>query len=422
MELLILFLLTVVNGVLALSELAVVSARKLRLEHMAEAGDTGARAALELANHPNRFLSTVQIGITLVGIFAGAFGGATIAENLEERLDTVPPLEPYSEGISVGLVVLLTTYLSLVIGELVPKRLALQNPERVAVMVAKPMTILSQISAPAVKILSVSTDLLLRLLGVSQSDEPPVTEAEIRALIQQGAEAGIFDSAEHDMVAGVFSLGDQRVSAIMTPRTEITWLDLNDSDEENQRTIIECPHSRLPVCRGGLDNIVGIVRAKEVLNRCLAGQPFDLAALVYEPPFVPESRPVSKVLELFKQTKRHMVLVIGEHGGVEGLVTMQDILEEIVGDIEQVLAVQREDGSWLLDGLLTMNELIEILQIKELPDEEEGHYETLGGFVMARLGYIPSAADHFEWNGIYFEIVDMDGLRVDKVLVQQNKP
>jgi putative hemolysin len=422
MELLILFLLTIVNGILALSELAVVSARKLRLEHMAKAGNTGARAALELANHPNHFLSTVQIGITLVGIFAGAFGGATIAESLEERLDTVPPLEPYSEGISVGLVVLLTTYLSLVIGELVPKRLALQNPERVAALVAKPMAILSRISAPAVKILSVSTDVLLRLLGASQSDEPPVTEAEIRALIQQGTEAGIFEAAEHEMVAGVFSLGDQRVSAIMTPRTEITWLDLDDSDEENERKIIECPHSRLPVCRGGLDHIVGIVRAKEVLNRCLAGQPFDLAALAYEPLFVPESRPVSKVLELFKQTKRHMVLVIGEHGGVEGLVTMQDVLEEIVGDIEQALAVQREDGSWLLDGLLPMNDLIGLLQIKELPGEEEGHYETLGGFVMARLGYIPSPADHFEWNGIYFEIVDMDGRRVDKVLVQRNKP
>ncbi len=421
MELLILFLLTVVNGILAMSELAVVSARKLRLEQMAQAGDTGARAALELANHPNRFLSTVQIGITLVGIFAGAFGGATIAESLEERLDTVPSLAPYSEGISVGVVVLLTTYLSLVIGELAPKRLALQNPERVAAMVAKPMTILSRASAPAVKILSVSTDVLLRLLNVPPSSEPPVTEAEIRALIEQGAEVGIFETAEQDMVAGVFSLGDQRVSAIMTPRTEITWLDLNDSDEENRRKISECSHSRFPVCRGGLDNIVGIVRAKEVLNRCLEGQPFDLTALAYEPLFVPESRPVSKVLELFKQTKRHMVVVIGEHGGVEGLVTMQDILEEIVGDIEQPQAVQREDGSWLLDGLLPVNELKEILQIKALPGEEEDHYETLGGFVMAYLGRIPSPADHFEWNGIYFEIVDMDGRRVDKVLVQQKK-
>jgi putative hemolysin len=421
LELLVLFLLTVLNGVLAMSETAIVAVRKTRLEQLADAGDTRARTALELANHPNRFLSTVQIGITLVGILAGAFGGATIAESLEDQFDTVPAFEPYSEGISVALVVLLTTYLSLVIGELAPKRLALQSPERIAALVAKPMQLLSRVSAPVVKILSVSTDLLLGLLRVSPSEEPPVTEDDVRAMIRVGTETGIFETAEQDMVAGVLSLGDQRVSAIMTPRTEITWLNLDDSDEENRRKIIQCPHSRMPVCRGGLDNVVGILRAKHVLNRCLDGQPFDIQATLYEPLFVPESRLASKALELLKQTRRHMVLVVGEHGGIEGLVTLQDILEEIVGDIERPQAVQREDGSWLLDGLLPVNELKEILRVKELPGESDGHYETLGGFVMTYLGHIPSASDHFEWNGLYFEVVDMDGRRVDKVLVQ-HKP
>jgi putative hemolysin len=417
-EILIVLLLAVVNGVLAMSEIAIVSARKSRLQVLAEAGDERAQTALELADNPNRFLSTVQVGITLIGVLTGAFGGATVAESLEDSLDRIPALEPYSEGISVGIVVLVTTYLSLVVGELVPKRLALQSPERLAMLVAKPMHTLSVATTPVVKLLSISTDVILRLMGAKPSEEPYVTEDDIRAMIHQGAETGILEEAERDMVAGVFSLDDQRAGAIMTPRTEINWIDVDDSAEEIRRKIAQYPHSRLPVGRGSLDNVIGVIRAKDILNRFLDEQPFDLQAAVHEPLFVPESRPVSKVLELFKRTRRHMALVIGEHGGIEGLVTIHDILEEIVGDIEKPQAVQREDGSWLLDGLLPVNELKEILQVKALPDEDDHDYETLGGFVMSYLGYVPSAADHFEWNGLSFEIVDMDGRRVDKVLVQ----
>jgi putative hemolysin len=422
-EVLFILLLLVANGVFAMSELAVISSRKARLQRMAEAGDARARAALELANAPDRFLSTIQIGITLVGILAGAFGGATIAEQLGAQLARVPVLAEYGEAVGLGIVVLAITYLSLVVGELVPKRLALNNPERIAKMVARPMGLLSRFASPVVRVLSFSTSAVLRLLRLKASDEPPVTEEEIKVLIEQGAKAGVILEAEQEMVEGVFKLADRRVGALMTPRADIAWLDVNGPPGELYAQIAASPYSRFPVCLGALDNVVGVVKAKDLLARCASGEPLDLRGAMRRPLFVPDSRSALQVLEAFKGARTHLALLVDEYGAVEGLVTTNDILEAIVGDIAPAgaqgdeEAVRREDGSWLLDGSLPLEEFKEIFPVGRLPGEERGGYHTLAGFVMSYLGRIPRTADRFEWQGMRVEVVDMDGKRVDKVLV-----
>jgi putative hemolysin len=427
-EVVIIFLLIIANGILAMSEIAVVSARRARLQQWANAGDTKARAALELANAPNQFLSTIQVGITLVGILAGAFGGATIAKKLAADLQEIPFLAPYSHAVGLGIVVLGITYASLIIGELVPKRLALNSPERIAAAVAMPMRALSRLASPAVYLLSLSTDAVLRALGVRPSEEPPVTEEEIRLLLEQGAQAGTFEVVEQAMVERVFRLGDRRVAGVMTPRTEIVWLDCDASPEEIRRTVTESVHSRFLVAQGTLDNVLGVVHAKDLLARTFVGQPIDLTALVQQPLYVPESMRALTVLELFKQSGTHIALVVDEYGGIQGLVTPSDILEAIVGDIpsagelREPHAIQREDGSWLLDGMLSIDEFKELFHLSTLPGEEQGVYQTLAGFVIMHLGRIPAAADHFEWEGLRFEVVDMDGNRVDKVLVMPVPP
>lgn len=420
----ILILLTIANGVFAMSEAAVISARKAKLQQQANEGDSKARAALALADNPNRFLSTVQVGITLIGIFAGAFGEATLTEHLSVYVNKIPVLADYSRPISLALVVLGITYISLVIGELVPKRLALHNPERIAGFVAGPMQWLSNLTYPAVSLLSVSTELILRLLGAQPSQDPPITEEEIRVLMEQGAQAGVFDEAEHEMITAVFRLGDRRAGELMNPRTEIIWLDVDDSLEEIIDTITNSGYSRFPVCQDDLDHVIGIVQAKDLLAHSLAGQPLDLKNSLRPPLFVPESNPVVKVLELFKQVQMPLALVIDEYGGTQGLITLNDILEAIVGDVEidEPQAVQRQDGSWLLDGTLLVEEFKEILQLEVLPAEAEGYYQTLGGFVMMCLGRIPVSGDYFHWRNLRFEVVDMDGRRVDKVLVIPDSP
>jgi putative hemolysin len=420
---LVVVLLILLNGVFALSEIAVVSARKTRLRQWAEEGDAKARAALELADNPNQFLATIQIGITLVGILAGAFGGVTIAEELAIVLGGITWLAPYSHPLSVALVVLVITYLSLIVGELVPKRLALNDPERLAMAIAAPMQILSRVAYPAVHLLGLSTEFLLRALGIRPSTEPPVTEEEIRALIEQGTQAGMIEEAEQEMVERVFRLGDRRVSAVMTPRTEIVWLDHEASAEEIRRTITESVHSRFLVADGSLDNVLGVVHAKDLLAHMLASQALNLEATLEQPLYVPESMRALEVLELFKQSGTHIALVIDEYGGIQGLVTPNNILEAIVGDLpeagEQVepLAVQRPDGSWLLDGMLPVDEFKDLFDLDELPGEVQGIYQTLAGFVIMQLGRIPAASDSFVWEQLKIEVVDMDGNRVDKVLV-----
>jgi putative hemolysin len=423
LEGLVVVLLIFINGIFAMSEIAVVSARKTRLRQWAEEGNAKARAALELANNPNQFLATIQIGITLVGILAGVFGGATIARELAVILSDITWLAPYSHPLSLVLVVLVITYLSLIVGELVPKRLALNNPERLAMVIAAPMQVLSRIAYPAVHLLGLSTEFLLRALGMKPSTEPPVTEEEIRALIEQGTQAGMFEEAEQEMVERVFRLGDRRVSAVMTPRTEIVWLDREASAQEIRRTIIESVHSRFLVADGSLDNVLGVVHAKDLLAHMLGEQAVNLEATLQQPLYVPESMRALEVLELFKQSGTHIALVIDEYGGIQGLVTPSDILEAIVGDLpeagEQVepLAVQREDGSWLLDGMLPVDEFKDLFDLGELPGEDQGIYQTLAGFVVMQLGRIPAATDYFVWEGLKIEVVDMDGNRVDKVLV-----
>ncbi|MBE8968410.1 HlyC/CorC family transporter [Nostocales cyanobacterium LEGE 12452] len=422
-EILIILVLIIANGVFSMSEMAIVSARKVRLQQLANQGDAKAMAALKLAESPNHFLSTVQVGISLIGILTGAFGGATIANRLAVYVRLVPFLAPYSEPISFGIVVLIITYLSLIVGELVPKRLALNNPERIASTVAIPMRALSAIASPMVYLLSASTDLILRLLGITASTEPQVTEEEIKILIEQGTEAGTFEEAEQDMVERVFRLGDRPVSYLMTPRPDIVWLDLDDSAEENRQKMVDSAYSRYPVCQGGLDNVLGVIPVTDLLARSFRGEPLDLTIGLRQPVFVPESTRGLKVLELFKQTITHMALVVDEYGVIQGLVTLNDIMSEIVGDVpstdgqDQPQAVQREDGSWLLDGMLPVEEFLELFGMEEWESEERGSYQTLGGFVITHLGRIPAAADHFEWQSMRIEVMDMDGNRVDKVLV-----
>ncbi len=422
-EILIILVLIIANGVFSMSEMAIVSARKVRLQQLANQGDAKARVALKLAESPNNFLSTIQVGISLIGILTGAFGGATIANRLEDYVRLVPVLAPYSEPLSFGIVVLIITYLSLIIGELVPKRLALNNPEGIAAFVAIPMRALSAIASPMVHLLSASTDMVLRILGVTQSTEPQVTEEEIKILIEQGTEAGTFEEAEQDMVERVFRLGDRPVSYLMTPRPDIVWLDLDDSAEENRQKMVDSAYSRYPVCQGGLDNVLGVIPVTDLLARSFRGEPLDLTVGLRQPVFVPESTRGLKVLELFKQTITHMALVVDEYGVIQGLVTLNDIMSEIVGDVpsmdgqDEPQAVQREDGSWLLDGMLPVEEFLELFGMEEWESDERGSYQTLGGFVITHLGRIPAAADHFEWEGMRIEVMDMDGNRVDKVLV-----
>jgi putative hemolysin len=316
------------------------------------------------------------VGISLIGILTGAFGGATIANRLAIYVKLVPLLAPYSEPLSFGIVVLLITYFSLIVGELVPKRLALNNPERIASIVAIPMQALSAIASPMVYLLSASTDLILRLLGITASTEPQVTEEEIKILIEQGTEAGTFEEAEQDMVERVFRLGDRPVSYLMTPRPDIVWLDLDDSPEENRHKMVDSAYSRYPVCQGGLDNVLGVIPVTDLLARSFRGEPLDLTVGLRQPIFVPESTRGLKVLELFKQTITHMALVVDEYGVIQGLVTLNDIMSEIVGDVpstdglDHPQAVQREDGSWLLDGMLPVEEFLELFGMEEWESED----------------------------------------------------
>ncbi len=420
-QILFVLLLIVANGVFSMSETAVVSARKARLQQRADEGDERARRALALSENPNIFLATVQVGITAIGILSGAFGGATIAGGLAARLEGIPALAPYADVLALGLVVLVITYLSLVVGELVPKRIALNDPEGISSLVAGPMSGLSRLSSPVVHILGASTDAALRLLRVRKSEEPPVTDEEIGVLLEQGARAGVFHPEEQELIESVFDFADDYVTALMTPRPDIVWLDLEDPAEENRRKMAESPYSRFPVCRGELDEVVGVVRAKDLLVGALTGRDRGLEGYLHPALFVPESTPALQMLEEFRRSGEHLALVVDEYGGTEGLVTLQDVLEAIVGHIPSVgepddlRVVRRPDGSWLLDGTLPSDELGEVLGIEGLPAGDG--YQTLGGFVLSELGRIPDAGDRFEWGGYRFEVVDMDGRRVDKVLV-----
>jgi len=418
-------LLILINGFFSMSEMALVSARKVRLEQRAEDGDQGARSALELLKSSSNLLSAVQIGITLVGIFTGALGGATLAEHMSVWLSKVPWLAPYASGVSIVAVVILTTYFSLVLGELIPKRLAMNSPEKIASRVSGFMKLLSRSMSPVIRLLAASTDFGLKVLGMSSSKEPPVTEDEIKGLIEQGTQVGVFDAAEQDMVEAVFRLNDRSVNAIMTPRTELEWLDANDPPDLVLKEILESGHSRFPVAQSSLDDLVGILNAKDVLDCLITGKSINLIELVSKPLLVPENTPATRMLEMMREAGMHEVMVIDEYGGLLGMVTLFDVLESIVGEIpsyddaQESEIVLREDGTFLLDGLLPIDELKDIMDVDELPEEDKVGYQTVGGFVMNQIGSIPKSGQHFHYLEYRFEVIDMDDRRVDKVLLSK---
>lgn len=416
-------LLILANGVFAMSEIAIVTARKARLRTQAEAGSARALAALRLAENPDDFLSTIQIGITLVNILAGVFGEAAITRQLEPYVREVPYLESYSQPVSQGLVVLMITYLTLVMGELVPKQIGLAFAERVSIRVAKPMGILARLTAPLVILLSFSTRLVLRLLPIRPSTEPSVTVEEVQILMEQGRESGVFEPINEEMVEQVFRLREVRVNDLMTPRPDVVYLDLEDSMEKNRQIIIGNRHSRYPVMQGDEDNVVGFVLARDLLAQALSDKPLDLQPLMRPVLIVPEGLPVLEVLERFKKDQTQMAIVIDEYGELQGLMTFNDLLEEIVGDVPEVgdpadpEAIPREDGTWLIDGMFPVDELKEMFNIKSLPEEDGNYYQTIGGLIMIYLGRVPKEGDVVELDQFRFEVMDMDLRRVDKVLL-----
>lgn len=424
LQIAVIVVLILLNGLFAMSETALVSSRKARLKQRGEAGDRGARAALELAESPNRFLSTVQIGISLVGVLAGAFGGAALAGPLAEALRGVSWLAPYAGPLAFGTVVAGITYLSLIIGELVPKRLALNGAEAVAARVAGPMRLLSAITAPVVWFLSASTEGVLGLLGVRHKDAPPVSEQEVEILMEEGARAGVFEEEERELVARALRLDDRPVRELMTPRPNVIWLDADDPPEEILRRARESRHSYFPVARGDLDDLLGLASIKDDWAREAAEHPAGLLGALRQPALVPEGAPASRALEAFKGSGLPLAPVIDERGHLEGVVTLTDVLEALVGEVPDVdepateTIARREDGSWVVDGLLAAEELEGRLGLGESPrDSETADYQTVGGLVMDALGRVPVAGDCFEREGYSFEVLRMDGRRVDKVLI-----
>ncbi len=422
-QIILIFFLLLLNGIFAMSEIALVSSRKVRLQQLAKEGNKSAETALRISEKPNHFLSTVQIGITLIGILAGALGGATLSEKLGALLAKINWLAPYSQGTAFAIIVLLTTYFSLVIGELIPKRLALNSPEKIAMLVAMPMKSISWLTSPIVRLLSASTDFGLRILGVEPSNDPIITEEEIKVLMKQGTQSGIFEEAEEDMVTGVFRLGDRYIDSIMTPRTEIEWIDLDEPIEMIMDQVINSNHNRFPVATDELDNVHGILLAKDLLSHSLNGSQPVISDLLQPALFVPDSMSALKALDLLKEAGAHAALVIDEFSGVLGMVTLYDILKAIVGSIPtageetEIQMFQRDDGSWLFDGLIPIDEVKDTLGIDMLPEEDRVGYQTLGGFVMTMLDSIPEAGQSFDAMNMHFEVMDMDGRRVDKVLV-----
>lgn len=420
----IVLLLIVLNGLLAMSELAIVSARISRLQQRANNGSKSARVAVELAEDPNKFLSSVQIGITLIGIVNGAFGGATLSEPFADVLAQIPTIEPYANTISGIVVVLTITYLSLIIGELVPKQLALQRAETVAAMVAPPMKFLATISAPVVWFLSISSTFVLKLLRAGEWDEPAVTEEEVKLLLGQATEAGIFRRAEQEMVAGVFGLGDRNVGELMTPRHNIVFLDISDPEPVNRERMAQAPHAVYPVCDESTDNVVGIISSRDLWHNEIPGKPTSIRDVMRPALFVPEISPVLTVLQQMRDNKTSSAVVIDEYGGVEGLLTVSDVIEDLVDELgadegsDHIEgATRREDGTWLLDGGFPAHEVRELFEIDELEGEQNGRFETIGGFILDQLGHIPRAGESVEAEGHRVEVIDMDGHRIDKVLI-----
>lgn len=420
---LIIFFLILVNGVFAMSEIALVSAKRMRLQHQADQGNASAAAALLLVDSPSRSLSTIQIGITLIGIFMGAFGEASIVTHFAPVLEDFGLSEQTARIVAMSTVVIGITFFSLIFGELVPKRIAMNHAEAIATFMARPMTILSKAMAPFVWILSLVTDLTLKLMRVDSKDDE-LTEEDISGILKEGATAGLFEKTEHDIVTRALSLDDQSALTIMTPRNDVHYIDLQNPLNETLLYIADSNYSRFPVCDGGLDNIIGVIDAGTLFEQQIRGQAIDIRSLVTPARFVPETNSAMDILESFQEYRTELLVVINEYGEVEGLVTLRDVLKVLVGykipmnEDGELEIVQRKDGSWLIDGGVTLDRFNELFHVDlDFPDHED-NYHTLAGFVLNQLGRIPSEAESLEWEGFYFEVVDMDKYRIDRLLVK----
>jgi len=422
----IILLLIIVNGFFAMAEIALVAARNARLRPLAEASNPGAQAALELKADPSRLLSTVQIGVTVIAILSGTFGEAPLGDRLQGQLESYQGfLARYAHVVSMAVVVIGISYFSLILGELVPKRIALVHPERIAAALGRIMRAIARVGAPIEWFLSASTNLVLRLMPLRSQGAAPVTDEEISFMLREGVATGHIPEAETAIVEMALRLGDRRASAVMTPRTQIESLDLDDPEEENRRKIRDSAYSRFPVVQGGSQQVIGIVQAKDLLIAALAGQPFDLRVATRPPLYLPNTVTALRVLEAFKTSGEPMALLVDEYGDLEGLVTQSDILEALVGDIPgsadaDQRVVRREDGTCLIDGMVGLDELRQVLAVSHLPGED-ADFHTLGGYVMARLNRVPMVADRITAAGYRFEVVKMDGRRVDRVLVSPVK-
>ncbi len=425
MDVALIFFLIVLNALFAMSEMALTASRKARLQVMVEAGESGAQAAMDLHENPTKFLSVVQIGITSIGVLNGIVGDAAFSAPFAAWLHAQFNLTARASDISAtAMVVIVITFLTIIFGELVPKRIGQTHPESVARLVARPMEWLSLIGRPFVKLLTFSTNTTLSILGIKDGPGRSVTEEEINASLEEGLESGVIEAQEHQMVRNVFRLDDRQVGSMMIPRAEIVWLDAGGSPADVLTVIADEEHSRYPVCRNGLDDVLGIISAQTLLQQVMQGKPMSLSEGLQPAMFVPETLSGMELLEHFRASSSQLVFVVDEYGEVQGMITVRDVLEAITGEFttptdEDSWAVQREDGSWLFDGLIPVPELKDRLGLKEMPEEDRGRYNTLAGMVMLLLGRLPRTTDSVEWGGWRFEVVDLDGKRVDKVLASR---
>lgn len=426
MELVLIFLLTILNGIFSMSEIAVVSSRKVKLENSAKRGSKSAKQALELINSPNQFLSTVQIGITLIGILLGIFGGESLTNKWQEYLNQFEALQPYSRPLSVGGVLVMITFISLVVGELVPKRIGLTNPEGIAKTVAFPMQILSKVTAPFVWLLTHTSDLILKVLRIKPSSDSRVTEEEIKAFIQEGTDGGEVQEIEQEIMERVFHLGDRKVGSLMTHRMQLVWLDLTDSPDEIREKIKGEIHSVYPVCRDSIDNVEGVVLMKDIFQQVMKNEPFNLEPLIREPQYLPDSSSAYIALERLQENRQHYSMVIDEYGALQGIVTLNDLMDALVGDVsdmnydDETSIVQREDGSYITDAQMPFYDFLSYFDQLALYNENTP-FNTIGGLLLEEFAHIPKTGEIIFWHGFTFEVFDMDGARIDKVLVTKDE-
>ncbi len=425
MEIIIIILLIVINGVFAMAEIALVSSRKSKLEQMAAKGSTGAMTALELIKDPEDFLSTVQIGITLIGIFAGAYGGTALADDLTPVLARIAWLEPYAPQVAFGLIVTIITYLSLVVGELVPKTIAMTYAESITIVMAPIMKVISKITYPFVVLLSLSTKLLLKVLFIKERGEDSVSEEELKYMIAQGSESGVLEQKESDIMSSVFSMADKSAYSVMIHRKDVVWLNAALPNDENIQMVLNSSYSKFPLCNGSLENVIGTIAVKDILQWMITSSDAPLSDFATEPIFIHESTSALSIIDIFKVRRSYVGYVTNEYGIVEGIVTLHDLIEHLVGDLpeigEEAEIIEREDGSWLIDGSTKVHDVFELLDIEEMPGYEDEEYTTMGGFVMYYLKRIPKAGEHFTVKRYRFEIVDTDQARIDKVLVRREE-